>query len=266
MALILLHFLDQFILFQKGVFPQQLPCIRPPHNHKFLMTFPHLTAQGPSLKKHLSSNFEKIKEFSAGPRTEPMSLVVSRQEYDAVVQSLEAISGTIRYEYNWTTKAFVVYGNPSPAHEVLIYPLGRVFNEQLMGYVRAEVGSAQVLSLGQATMLLHKGNERTLDKGPDASFVITLDDGTFIFIVAEIGVSQSHKDLYRVARHYLCESDGEVVLVVLVKFTKPNNPERADDWKATMEFLSRWLLIWFSTAPFSPSLCLWQTKRTPKFR
>jgi hypothetical protein len=192
-----------------------------------------------SLEKRPSSNAEKILEFSTGSRTESLLLTVSPEEYDAVVHSLEELPGTVRYEYNWATGLLTVYGNPSTAHEALILPLGHVFSDQLMHYVRQNVGSAKLMSMGQATRSLCTGDKCTLEKGPDASIKIRLDADNFSLIVAEIGVSQTHKELYRVARHYLYESNCEIVLVVLVKFTKPQNPEIADNWKATMEFLSR---------------------------
>jgi hypothetical protein len=65
-----------------------------------------------------------------------------------------------------------------------------------------------------------------------------------------VGYSETHPDLVEDARHWLCESNDQVLCVIIICFKKPGRESDFSDlskWKAFVEVYKRYVHLFLIT-------------------
>jgi hypothetical protein len=187
---------------------------------------------------------EGIKSFLTSRLSTPLVVFnVTNDLYQKTLYELPTIQGRLRYEYNWINEKMIVYPHPTPVHESI-----SSFMDEIRNRLNSDLRSHNVRLMDTGSSLITLKDENlvsTRDKIADRTYTIRCDGlppAVYPCLVVETRYPELNPDPMGDATHWLWESLGEVLAVIMVKFTKPWRPvdfSNVEKWKGWIQVYTR---------------------------
>jgi len=176
-----------------------------------------------------------------GPR-ERLVLRVPLDKFKELRKRLEEYPGRLRYNYDYMNEKIISFPNPSAVHESTTKFFREIMASKMSSNL-AQINSGLVWAhWGSQTTRLTSNGKKTHDKGADEAYYVRSGEldviPLFPAFVIEVGHSETIEELLEDAAHWLCQSQGHVLAVLVVKFNKPTCEENFHDitkWQAWMQ-------------------------------
>jgi hypothetical protein len=191
-----------------------------------ILTPPQSARTSLDVSQDVGELFTKIIEHRQGDNVEHrLELSVPLATFNELHAKLEHYPGQLRYNYDYMNEKIISYPNPSAIHESTC----RFFRENMSGSMKSYLSQIDNRLVwghrASQTTKLSRGSRRTHDKGADDSFYVRIgrrgEAPVHPAFVVEVGYAEAENELLKDAEDWLCDSDGEVLAVLIVNFTKP---------------------------------------------
>jgi hypothetical protein len=191
-----------------------------------ILTPPQSTRSSLDVSQDVGELFTKIVEHRQGDNVEQrLELSVPLATFHELQVKLEHYPGQLRYNYDYINEKIISYPNPSAVHESTCRFFREKMSHTLNDYL-SQIDNRLVWGhrASQTTKLSSDGR-RTHDKGADDSFYVRIGRRgkapLYPAFVVEVGYAEAENELLKDAEDWLCDSDGEVLAVLIVNFMKP---------------------------------------------
>jgi hypothetical protein len=230
------------------------PKPQPPASHTPTSTPSAAKPDSPIIAQAVSESdvVEQILRASTncdGPRTRIPE--ISEASYERIKARTDARNERLRYFYDVKSHTIIINTLPSAVHESVHDYLTDSFKYSLRRWVTKFVPNAKIVATGQVDEDLFTSECVRRGKAPDEAFRVKIPGfppRRYPNILVEVGYSETHPDLVEDARHWLCESNGQVLCVIIFCFKKPGRESDFSDlskWKAFIEVYERYVHFFF---------------------
>src|SRR5882762_1869958 len=182
---------------------------------------------------------------------------IGEASYERIKARTDARNERLRYFYDVQSHTIIINALPSAVHESVHDYLTDSFKYSLRRWVTKFVPTAKIIATGQVDEDLFTSECVRRGKAPDEAFRVKIPGfplRRYPNILVEVGYSETHPDLIEDARHWLCESNGQVLCVIIFCFKKPTRESDFSDlskWKAFVEVYERYVHLFLITLMLS---------------